>query len=38
MQDNGVEEKLFNPAKSLVELRGIEPLTRRLPVRKKGEK
>jgi hypothetical protein len=28
---NGVEEKLSNPAKTLVELRGIEPLTLRLP-------
>jgi hypothetical protein len=28
---NGVREKLSNPAKSLVELRGIEPLTLRLP-------
>jgi hypothetical protein len=30
---NGVEEKLSNPAKQLVELRGIEPLTLRLPER-----
>jgi len=30
---NGVEEKLSNPAKTLVELRGIEPLTLRLPER-----
>ena len=29
--ENGVEEKLSNPAKTLVELRGIEPLTLRLP-------
>jgi integrase len=28
---NGAEEKLSNPAKTLVELRGIEPLTLRLP-------
>ena len=28
---NGVGEKLSNPAISLVELRGIEPLTLRLP-------
>jgi hypothetical protein len=30
---NGVEEKPSNPAKTLVELRGIEPLTLRLPER-----
>ncbi len=36
--ENGAREKLSNPAKTLVELRGIEPLTLRLPVRKKGEK
>jgi len=30
---NGVEEKLSNPAITLVELRGIEPLTLRLPER-----
>jgi hypothetical protein len=35
---NGVEEKLSNPAKQLVELRGIEPLTLRLPVSRKREK
>ena len=35
---NGVGENLSNPAKTLVELRGIEPLTLRLPVRKKGDK
>ena len=34
---NGAREKLSNPAKTLVELRGIEPLTLRLPERKKGE-
>ena len=28
---DGVEEKLSNPAKTMVELRGIEPLTLRLP-------
>jgi integrase len=31
--ENGVEEKLSNPAIKLVELRGIEPLTLRLPER-----
>jgi hypothetical protein len=36
--ENEAGEKLSNPAKTLVELRGIEPLTLRLPVRKKGEK
>jgi hypothetical protein len=30
---NGVGEKLSNPAITLVELRGIEPLTLRLPER-----
>ena len=28
---NGVSERIANPAKTLVELRGIEPLTLRLP-------
>jgi phage portal protein BeeE len=31
--ENEVGEKLSNPAKTLVELRGIEPLTLRLPER-----
>jgi hypothetical protein len=35
---NGVGDKISNPAKTLVELRGIEPLTLRLPERKKGDK
>ena len=30
---NGVSERIANPAKTLVELRGIEPLTLRLPER-----
>jgi hypothetical protein len=36
--ENGVGEKLSNPVKTLVELRGIEPLTLRLPVSRKGKK
>jgi hypothetical protein len=36
--ENGVREKLSNPAETLVELRGIEPLTLRLPVSRKGKK
>ncbi len=35
--ENGAREKLSNPAITLVELRGIEPLTLRLPVCKKGK-
>jgi len=34
----GVGEKLPNPAKTLVELRGIEPLTLRLPESRKRKK
>ena len=30
-KQNGVGEQLSNPAKTMVELRGIEPLTLRLP-------
>ena len=30
-KENGVGDHLANPAKNLVELRGIEPLTLRLP-------
>jgi hypothetical protein len=30
-KENGVSDNIANPAKELVELRGIEPLTLRLP-------
>ena len=36
--ENGACERIANPAKTLVERRGIEPLTRRLPERKMGKK
>ena len=32
-KENGVSDNIANPAKELVELRGIEPLTLRLPER-----
>ena len=35
---NGVGDKIANPAKELVELRGIEPLTLRPPVVRKRKK